>query len=68
MLLLIIIGVAAICVLGLVCNWVLRARGGLDSMYQSDPDRATRIEMDTQLNAMHSRHHGGGGGGFGGGF
>ena len=67
MLLLIIIGVAAICVLGLVCNWVLKGRSGLDATPQSDPDRAKRIRADAQANAYQSRgaqNNTFGGGGF----
>lgn len=40
MLLWIIIGVLAIGLLGLACSWVLKARGGLDAMYQADGDRS----------------------------
>jgi hypothetical protein len=64
-LLLIAIGMVAICVLGLVCRWILKARSGLDAMYQSDPDRATRIKADAQANVIHS--HGAQGNSFGGG-
>jgi hypothetical protein len=62
----IIVGVIAIGLLGMACRWVLRARSGLDSMYQRDPDRAARIEQDAQLNTLHQRgSHGSGGlGGF----
>ncbi len=55
MLLWIIAGLLAIGVLGLACSWVLRARSGLDPMYQSDPDRAPRVEPDAQLNPIRRR-------------
>ena len=60
MLLWIIIGVVAIALLGLVCSWVLKARGGLESMHSAEPDvaaraqsDATRIKADARANAMH---------------
>jgi hypothetical protein len=58
----IIVGVIAIGLLGLACSWVLRARSGLDSMYQYDADRAARIDQDAQLNTLHTRgtHRSGG--------
>jgi hypothetical protein len=49
----IIIGVIALGALGLACSWVLRARGGLDALYQTDPDRAARAELDLQLHTLH---------------
>lgn len=52
----IIVGVIALGALGLACNWVLRARGGLDSMYQVDPERAARTELDAQLHVMQTRN------------
>ena len=63
----IIIGVIALIGLGLACSWILRARAGLDATYQTDPDRAARIELDTQLHHMQidgRRNGGGGAGGF----
>jgi tRNA A37 threonylcarbamoyladenosine dehydratase len=62
----IVVGVIALGALGLVCSWVLRARGGLDAMYQIDPDRAARDEVDAQLHAMQVRDRSSGGAGFGG--
>jgi hypothetical protein len=62
----IVLGVVALVALGLACSWVLRARGGLDAMYQTDPDRAARTELDVQLHTMQidSRRNGGMSGGF----
>jgi hypothetical protein len=60
--LLIIIGVIALGAVGLVCNWVLRARGGLyvsDSLNQSDLERATDLEFElhrAQLNEHYTSY------------
>jgi len=62
----IIIGVIALVGLGLACSWVLRARGGLDAMYQTDPDRAARIELDSQVHVMQSQSRRNDGGSYGG--
>lgn len=62
----IIVGVIALGALGMLCSWVLRARGGLDATYQIDPDRAARDEFDAQVHAMQVRDRSqrGGFGGF----
>ena len=58
----ILFGVVAIALLGLVCSWVLKARGGLEVMHYAEPDVAAlaksdaiRIKADARANAMHSR-------------
>ena len=58
----ILFGVVAIALLGLVCSWVLKARGGLESMHYADPDGAalaksdaTRIKADARTNAVPGR-------------
>jgi hypothetical protein len=40
----ILVGVVAIALLGLACSWVLKARGGFESV-QSDPDAVTRANV-----------------------
>ena len=58
----IIVGVIALGALGLVCNRVLRARGGLyasDALYQTDPDRAADLEFEmhrSQLNEHYTTY------------
>jgi hypothetical protein len=58
----IIVGVIALGALGLVCNWVLRARGGLyvsDALYPSDPDQTADLEFEmhrAQLNEHYSTY------------
>ena len=53
---LIIIGVVVLCLLGLLLGTrVVRSRRSLDAKYQSDPERAARLEQDAQINAQHSR-------------
>jgi hypothetical protein len=57
--LLIIVGVIALGALGLVCNWVLRARGGLyvsDTLYQADPDQTTDLEFEMQRSQLNEHY------------
>ncbi|HEY7049558.1 MAG TPA: hypothetical protein VH373_20245 [Jatrophihabitantaceae bacterium] len=46
MLLWIFLGVVAIALLGLACSWVLKARGGFESVQYTDPDALARAKAN----------------------
>jgi hypothetical protein len=45
----IVVGLVAIALLGFVCDWVLKARSGLEVDLRTDADRVYRPEADAQL-------------------
>jgi len=51
----IIIGVLAICLLGVVCSWILRARSRLEPAQPADPEMRKRLRADAEANTAYSR-------------
>jgi hypothetical protein len=56
----IVVGLVAIALLGVVCDWVLKARSGLEVDVRTDADRAHRPEADAQLPVLHIENARGG--------
>jgi hypothetical protein len=51
----IVIGALAICLLGVVCSWILRARSRLEPAQPADAERRKRLRAEAQANAAYSR-------------
>jgi hypothetical protein len=51
----IIIGVLAVCLLGVVCSRILRARSRLEPLQPTDPDLPKRLRAEAKANRAHSK-------------
>ena len=56
MLLWVIIAVVAVCLLGVVCSRILRARSRLEPLQPADPELRKRVTAKTQeMNTLYTR-------------
>ena len=50
-----LIGAIAICLLGAVCSWILRARSRLEPLQPGDPELRKRFRAEVKANGLHTR-------------
>jgi hypothetical protein len=51
----IVLGALAICLLGVVCSRILRARSRLEPLQPADPELRKRLTAEAKANRVHSR-------------